>query len=76
MRATASMVAKTGTTVQATALNSESHNTGAGCNSAAAGRMTLNCRSRPKPATHIAYEVRRIAPMRATSSPATTRYTA
>ena len=55
IRATATIVSDTGSTVQNTELTSESHITGAGCNSAASGRRsTRYCTTQHAVETHIA----------------------
>ncbi|MNO02039.1 hypothetical protein D3C81_2223300 [compost metagenome] len=55
MRATAIIVSDTGSTVQNTALTSDSHITGAGCASAASGRPSATyCTTQQAVDTHIA----------------------
>ncbi|MNT70774.1 hypothetical protein D3C72_2091930 [compost metagenome] len=70
MRDTATMVSETGSTVQNTALMSDSHITGAGCASSASGRpSTTYWITQQAVDTHIAYATSRSEPMRRTSSP-------
>ena len=69
MRSMAIMTKRTGSTVQAVALSSESHSTGSGTQAVARGLSSTNC-SRQKPqATEVARPARRKAPRRRTSCP-------
>lgn len=69
MRDTATIVSKTGNTVQNTALNNDNPYTGIGCTSIPAGRTRKNCTMQATLDTHIAYATSRNAPTRRTNSP-------
>ncbi len=70
MRSIAIIKKSTGAKVQATALSTESHSTGAGIKSIDdRGRRITNCPMQKPQATLVARPVRRSAPRRLTSSP-------
>ena len=76
MRSIAIITITTGAKVVSVALSSDSHSTASGTTTADAGRRMNSCAIANRQATLVAAPVRRSAPMRRTTSPLATRYTA